>query len=479
MTRHSFRRAALTAVAAGAILFSLVPAADEPKKADDAAVLDGLDEAIRQQAPALVKHLRGKNYANVGVVKFLVRKGDAAPTDNVGELNLGVANRLEVALVLANPDDEMGIIQQASRTVTKENNVRANHLTKEGRRAFFTHEYDLAWGPRTVEASAFVTGLVTISKDLRKTTLKFQVFDKDGNIEDVLDEVALDTSPRVLTESGHSYLLSPQFHKDTFADAAKDKDHRFPRAVLVDKIEAQSVLAVGTTTTDIKEPSPYREGPVKLTIYYGNTPQKIDEKGNVPEPKESDKVKFVLENPTKDTYAVLLKLNGVNTLFAETISDPKVCHKWVLRPGQKQVIDAFQVNDVDTDEFKVLSPKESAENEVNYGAHAGTFRMACFKGAVVKEDPSAESNKTKDEVQLVRAAIARGNLNGSADIKAGSLRALKKTLRGREKSGDGARGMIVQGGPGGKKEVEHLFFKYEQADPVHDVTIRYYVPKGR
>jgi hypothetical protein len=471
MTCPLFLRTALLAAAGWVMLVPAAVVADEPP------IQDNLDEVIRQKAPALNKYLRSKNYANVGVLKFLVKKGDAAPNDNVGELNVGIANRLEVALVLSNPDDDLGIIQQASKTVTKENNVRANHLTKEGRKAFFSHQYDLAWGPRKVDATAFVTGLVTISSDLKKTTLKIQVFDRDGNIQDVFDEITLETTPRILTESGGSYLLMPELHKEAFAQAKKDKGNRFPRSTLVDKIEVQTALVdPSVTKTEMKEPNPYREGPVKLTILYNGKPQRIDERGNVAEPKETDVVTFILENPTKDTYAVLLKVNGVNTLFAETLNDPNVSHKWILKPGERQVIEGFQINENDVDEFKVLSPKESEANEVNYGAHAGTFHMACFKGAVVKDDPSIETNKTKDEVQVARAAIARGNLKVS-DIPAGSLNALKRDLRGREKAGDGARGMIVQGPKKGKKEVERLFFKPDQTDPVHDVTIRYYVPK--
>jgi len=471
---YPFTRNLLLALVAGSLLAG-------PVRADDSTVQDNLDEVIRSKAPELLKYLRGKGYSNVGVLKFLVKKGDAAPSDNVGELNLGLANRLEVALVLSNPDEDLGIIQQASKTVSKENNVRASHLTKEGRKAFFTGEYDLAWGPRKVTASAFVTGLVTISPDLKKTTIRFQVFDKDGNLSDVLDEVTLETSPRILTEAGFSYLFNQEANKEAFASAKKDKGNRFPRAVLVDKAKDPLEDLVGINRpaprVDVVPVNPFKEGPIKLTILYNGKPVAI-EKGIVPEPKETDKVSFILENPTKDTYAVLLKVNGTNTLFNETINDPRTCHKWILRPGEKQVINGFQTDESTSNEFKVLSPKESEENEVYYGDNAGTFRLAAFKGDIVKEDPSIETNKVREETEVARAAIGRGTL-AMGDINAGSLNALKRSLRGREKTGEGARGLIVQGGNTGKKEVERFFFKPEFADPVHDMTLRYYVPKKK
>ncbi len=410
------------------------------------------------------------------MLKFLVKKGDAAASDNVGELNLSLANRLEVALVLSNPDEELGIIQQASKTVAKENLVRASHLTKEGRKAFFTGEFELAWGPRKVAASAFVTGLVTISKDLKKTTIQFQVFDKESNNSDVLDEVVMETSPRILTEAGYSYLLTPEANKEVFATAKKSKGNRFLPAVLVDKAidPLENVVAIARPTTMTL--NPFKDGPIILRVFYNGKLQPI-EKGVVPEPKETDRVTFELENPTQMTYAVALKVNGRNTLFNETFPDLKACHKWIVRPGEKQLITGFQEDEKTLKEFKVLSPSESEENEVFYGENAGTFHLACFQGSTVKEDPSIEVNKDREVTEVARAAIGRGTLE-IGDIQAGTLAALKRTLRGREKSGDGARGLIASG-PQGKREVEHFFFKYDFNDPVHDMTVRYYVPKRK
>jgi hypothetical protein len=481
MNRSKHRLAGLLALAAVTLLLPRA-IADEPKKPADASSQDNLDEMLRKKAPELIKYLRSKHYANVGVLKFLVKKGDAAPSDNVGELNLSLANRLEVALVLSNPDEDLGIIQQASRTVAKENNVRASHLTKEGRKAFFDSEYDLAWGPRKAAASAFITGLVTISPDLKQTKFRFQVFDKDGNLADALDEVTMETTPRILTEAGYSYLLKPEVHTEAFAAAKKNKGNRFLRAELVDKIEEQTAYAPEASKTVqvpvIKGPNPYKEGPVKLTILYNGKPQMIGANGMVAEPKQTDEVSFVLENPTKDTLAVVLKVNGHNTLFDESYPDLKACHKWILRPGEKQTITGFQIDDKTVKKFKVLSPKESQENEVYYGDNAGTFHMATFQGNVVKEDPSIKVNEGREETELALAAIGRGTLV-LGDIEAGSLNALKRTLRGREKGGDGARGMIVQSDSQGKRDIERFFFKYDYADPIHDVTLRYYMPKTK
>jgi hypothetical protein len=115
------------AVVALALWVGISPAAEEK---------DSLDSTLKKHAPEIIKHLREHKYQNVGVLKFVVKQGDRS-TDNAGPLNLSLANRLEVALVLANPDDKLGLIERASEAVVRARNRRANHLSPEGRAALF------------------------------------------------------------------------------------------------------------------------------------------------------------------------------------------------------------------------------------------------------------------------------------------------------------------------------------------------------
>src|SRR5688572_22924437 len=86
--------------------------------AADAAALE-LDEALKEKAPKVLELARKREAKNVGVLKFLVRKGDGPLSDNAGPLNLNLANRLAVALVLACPDEEVGIIGNANEVLAK------------------------------------------------------------------------------------------------------------------------------------------------------------------------------------------------------------------------------------------------------------------------------------------------------------------------------------------------------------------------
>src|SRR4051812_11835449 len=85
-------------------------------RADD----DQLTAALQEKAPAVLEHVRKKGFKNVGVLKFLVRQNDGTPRDDAGDLNMSLANKTEVALILANTDERFGIIDKASDFVARE-----------------------------------------------------------------------------------------------------------------------------------------------------------------------------------------------------------------------------------------------------------------------------------------------------------------------------------------------------------------------
>src|SRR3954454_19625901 len=128
---------------------------------------EALDNALRGRAPEIVKRLHQSGYKDVGVLKFLVARGDGKLSDNVGLLNRSVANRLEVALVLSlDDDDTLGVITRASDAVVASGNKRASHLNPKRRHEFFKigpTYFRLAWGDdEQVRPDAFLTGEVRL-----------------------------------------------------------------------------------------------------------------------------------------------------------------------------------------------------------------------------------------------------------------------------------------------------------------------------
>lgn len=429
-------------------VFGLVPTsrASEPRN---------LDEALAQRAPDIVKYLRDKNYQTVGVLKFLVQKGAEPATDNVGTLNLSVARRLEVALVLANPDDKLGIVRNASAAVMNSRR-RASYLSPAGRKELFNVPFILAWGTNDdepVKADAFVTGLVQLSPDLATTSVRIQAFDKDQDQPVDVCQFRVRTDERMLTETGESYLV---------------------RQIVPGKGDA---ARSAKETEQGKAKHPLEASDLQWEVYYDNDQAPIvikDGRASVKGPKQGQIVWFVLTNKGKERYGVVLRVNGENTLYREKLPS-SLCRKWILDPGDKVVIRGYQSDDKTAAEFSVLSPEASEKEEVNYGEHAGTFSLEVFAGRKEPAPVAAEDAKVK--------AVEAGQLPTAKPIKLTTLQQkLLEAQNSPAKVSDGLRQIPGRNGAGlvvaGKaidSQVERV--KFEPAPvPMISATVRYYAP---
>ena len=161
-----------------------------------------------KNAPKIIRYLKDHGYKNVGVLKFRVKKGDEPVSDHVGTLNLNLAARLEIALVLANDiKAPLGIIHDASAVAAKI--PGANHLNEPGRQRLVPGRATRWPGAiEQVEPDAFLTGVAQVSPDLKTVTVSILAFGRDGGkLEKVADFTAT-TDPPTLTEAGESFVLT-------------------------------------------------------------------------------------------------------------------------------------------------------------------------------------------------------------------------------------------------------------------------------
>ncbi len=267
----------------------------------------------------------------------------ANPRDSAGLMNLNLANRLAVALVLRNHEDPpMGILRDANAVAA--GLPGANHLTPDGRRLLFQARYALAWGSEKVMPDAFLTGAVKFNADFTKVTVNLSLVDKErGILNDVFPALEAFTEPANLIEAGESFLLRGFFDKGK----------------IVKENAAQSAQKV----RDQKEPFPLAgtaNAPVDLAIRYDDyeVPLEIREgKALIQEPRDGQKVVFTLrrQGESKMRYKVVLKVNGLNSVGKERLPD-LLCRGWVLEPDMKEVeIKGFQIDDQIADEFQAVS----------------------------------------------------------------------------------------------------------------------------
>jgi hypothetical protein len=436
------------------------------------AKLPSLEQGLKENAPRVLAYLRDnkkhKPYRNVGVLKFLVQTGKGAPSDNVGPLNLRLAARLEVALVLALPRGEsrLRLLHDPSGAVVRAMNRRANHLDRAGRVAFFDTPYEPAWGTeKALPADAFLTGLARFDEKLRALTVTVQAFDRTGEVKDVCSFRAA-ASPRTLTEAGISYVGSRgAIPREATRVKARPASEPVPRPV---KPAAFHTVKAG--------PAPLirKDAPVALEILYDGKPVR-SRNGLVPEPKATQKVAFRLRhrNLDKITYGVVLKVNGRNTIFpgeeGEQEPEDLNCYKWIVKPGATVNVPGFQSAYGETKEFRVDPALESDRSTVHYNRHAGTFQLVIFRAKQKGEEKVKEVKPAQEEV-----AIARGSLGSKT--RAATLASLQGRLRETKGTSEDARGRgFIREGATRTHRVKPVTFK-PFPEPAYSVTIPYYNP---
>jgi hypothetical protein len=378
---------------------------------------DPIDDALRAEAPKIMKYIKDHGYHTVGVLKFAVKKGNQPASLNTGTLNTKIAKSLEHALILlSDPSKPIDIIEDASKAAAGHSRG-ATFRTAKGRRGLLDHAYPLAWGPHHKEPDALLTGEVVVARDMKTLTLEVAAFDR--KTPDALAEVAsiknLHVSRDVLAGIGQSFVLSRQLSHH----GARD----------VDQAAADDAANRDTTSAN---PASDSDDPVKLQILYDDQPVSIDTDATNPgelkvrrnkaaDPKEGQKVKFVISNTTKDTVGVVLAIDGKNTLFAEdlTSKQPGECTKWMLGAGQSYTIEGFYASEdgKEVHAFKVLSDDDSAKVELA-PEQKGMFSMFVFRP--VSSTATADGlNVSSATGELSRSPRHQSGTRSLADVQAG------------------------------------------------------------
>jgi len=352
----------------------------------DVAQAGALEQEMLKHAPALMKNLREEGYQNVGVLKFRVKKGAADYSDSVGTLNLSLAQRVEMALVLVNdpaPDRQLGILQDVSAVAARLQG--ASHLNPQGRQVLFSASYPLAWGNKSAKPDALVTGVAVISPDLREMKVVMGPIDSQSSVPKRERTVAftVPVESELLSEMGESFLVRG------FFTGGK-----------INQVDPSKAVASAAKVKSKAEPYPLddaSEAPVTLEIWYGKSKVPFNTtsgKAVIRPPQLGEKVSFRIVRNKPGRYGIVLKVNGENTIFQERLPDHR-CHKWILEPDMDKIdIVGYAVKgEKSAREFKVLTPSESKAYEVYYGADVGTYSLTVYG----EQDPGAIQEQPRDD----------------------------------------------------------------------------------
>lgn len=345
---------------------------------------DNMDLALLQQAPAVMEHLKKRGQPTVGVLPFQVQKGQQKPSLHAGEMNVKMAQRLENMLVLLNdPARPIGILHDAARSAGQLRG--ATYASETGRQALLSHKYPLAWGDRSARPDLFLTGEVRLSADNRTAGVVIHAFDARSSQLTVLHTFTVKTDRSILSDCGESFRVNAR-------SMTKRNDEELDAEAADSAATGNKGTAGGNTlipgTDDIKFSLTYDGKAVSVETdpdNPGETRARIKARGTgtVPSPIMGNKVAVILENTSTDTtYAVVLKVNGENTLFGET-DDAVNCTKWVLAPGARYEIKGFFTEEKgkNLDPFRVLSEDETRQkmDEVSGNERLGLIDVHVYR----------------------------------------------------------------------------------------------------
>lgn len=433
---------------------------------------ESVAEQYQKIAKQTLEGLRKDGIKSVGVLKFAVRVGDGQFPGNVGLLNTRLAERLELALVIANPahqsqlDKQVGVIRNASATAASI--AGATHASEAGRKLLFSKAYPLAWelgGKTSVVPDALIVGVAQVHPNLRNMDIELlQIRRSDLQLRP-LANLTVKTELDDLLEGGESFTTRGLFDDGQVTDSEKSVELVAQQAVAI-----RNKSKSDGSPTEAKHPlAPGSGAPVKLEIFYNGVSQPLEfREGSafVKEPLEGQKISFAVtrQEASKTRYGVLLQVNGENTLYRERKSNLK-SSLWILEPAAKLFgVYGFQMSSGARQDFRVLSKRESELRAIDYGRDVGLIALVVFEEA--KGTPSALTDDALDLAVQSHASLP--------DATAPSRGQLGKSLFDQLLAQDSTRGLIAEGEQT-KSAVNSVTFERNPV-PVMAASIHYYKP---
>jgi hypothetical protein len=340
-----------------------------------AARADRMDKQLHEKMPAVKKKLQSKGYKNVGVLRFRVQVGKKAASFDNAPYNGNLPRRIENLLIInggPSEDGALGVIRDAGKAAAAAG--AGDWFGDESQcRKLFDVSYPLAWGDKKVKADAFLTGLVFLAPDMKKTTVTLFCFDKENLEPEELVRFTLATDRDVVRDLGLSFVVNARTREALAKKRTADDVDRAVMDSLEKEMQATDLAGLEATvlvdgkTSPLKAAGTDEDGPRWL----------------LPCPPADTPVALRLRNTTDKTLGVVIKLNGFST-FRGLTPPPEWCQKWLVRPGKTVTIKGFYEPGEGSDErlsvrpFKVLTGEAAKTARAQLGDRAGLLEIDVF-----------------------------------------------------------------------------------------------------
>ncbi len=317
---------------------------------------DNIDAALAQNGPLLKEYLEKNRFKNVGVLKFRTKKGNEDFTFLGGSMNVNMVRRLENMLILIGGEKKsINLLNEPGQVIAK-TKAKLNYLSPQGRSELFDIMYPSLGSKQSVRADVFLCGDVITSPDFRTTTVIVRAINSAAAKEKPvkLMEVAVTTDRSMLADLGKSFAVARNIKK------GGDRDD--PINIKFTLEEMKKVL--------------------QFSVSYDKVEQDIavDSSGeieNLKEPTDTQTVSMKIKNLSSKQIGVVLKVNGVSTLF-EQDGEFLDCKKYVLDPNEEYTIQGFLCEDSTIKPFKVL-PDGMSPDSMDPAKMLGQIQLGVFE----------------------------------------------------------------------------------------------------
>jgi len=382
---------------------------------------DNLDLKLNSEMPEVIKFLQGKEYRNVGVLRFRAQRNrDKEPRFDVGPINGNMAERVENLLVMhaGDPSDGnkpiLGVIHNASTQASRQK-IGEWFTNPAEREKLFKVAYPLAWGKETVQADAFLTGVVSHGKDMKTTTVRLELFDSKAPERLVkVKEFTVETDQHLIRDFNYPYSLKKEQRVALVRARGGERESLENGMILegaqrLSEEEAEAEEKATEKPREIKLANtemytPENVGGIKVTIKVGETMVEPRPGPSVGQyqmecPPRGQPIVVYLENTTDKHLGVVLKVGGRNTLGLE-MQDARQCRKWVVPPGKTYDIEGFYTGKEfdDLARFALASKDDLKDLSQQLGDKLELIEIYTFAAEPVK----------KEAVLVSRSPSARG-----------------------------------------------------------------------
>lgn len=315
---------------------------------------DSVDRMLADQAPNLLQQLRSSGVRSVAVVPFRLRHPEAEASLKGAVIQTNFAVKLERALAtFYSRREPVRVVFDAWNQVLG-GDRRASFATTADRNKLFAKHFQLPVQSPPIRVDALVTGEIQPSRDYRSTTFTFEFCLRDDpeRWQRAIAPTVIQTDRDVLVAMGRGFSVSDRRiasrsvnEDDVMASVSED-------VRWAEEQDKELGIASASDRVDVTLEHPFDDFPVQLRILYDKRPQPIQFdtiggrfNGTVKDPQAGQRVTFELDNKRNETLAVILSVNGQNTLYGGDATDLSRAAQWVLQPGQSYAVDGIYSED--------------------------------------------------------------------------------------------------------------------------------------